>query len=119
MQAVTTLRSGRIIERDIPEIPPQVEEVSKDSTSKVEGEQTTAEEEPKETETIYKPVAPFPQRLRPPARLNNNAEILELFKQVKINIPLLDAIKQVQSYAKFLKDLCTVKRKLNVHKRHS
>jgi hypothetical protein len=29
----------------------------------------------------------------------------------------LDAIKQVPSYAKFLKDLCTVKRKLNVKKK--
>jgi len=30
---------------------------------------------------------------------------------------MLDAIKQVPSYAKFLKDLCTVKRKLNVKKK--
>jgi len=30
---------------------------------------------------------------------------------------LLDTIKQVPSYAKFLKDLCTVKRKLNVEKK--
>jgi len=30
---------------------------------------------------------------------------------------LLDAIKQIPSYAKFLKDLCTVKRKLNVQKK--
>ena len=33
-----------------------------------------------------------------------------------MNIPLLDAIKQIPSYAKFLKDLCTVKRKLVVKK---
>ena len=32
-----------------------------------------------------------------------------------MNIPLLDAIKQIPSYDKFLKDLCTVKRKLGVH----
>ena len=32
-----------------------------------------------------------------------------------MNIPLLYAIKQILSYAKFLKDLCTVKRKLGVH----
>jgi hypothetical protein len=35
----------------------------------------------------------------------------------KINISLRDAIKQVPFYAKFLKDLCTVKRKLNVKKK--
>ena len=34
-----------------------------------------------------------------------------------MNIPLLDAIKQIPSYAKFLKDLCIVKHKLNVHKK--
>ena len=40
-----------------------------------------------------------------------------MLKQVKVNIHLLDAIKQIPSYAKFLKDLCTFKRKLNVHKK--
>ena len=30
---------------------------------------------------------------------------------------MLDVIKQVPSYSKFLKDLCTVKRKLNVKKK--
>ena len=30
---------------------------------------------------------------------------------------MLNAIKQVLSYAKFLKDLCTMKRKLNVKKK--
>ena len=30
---------------------------------------------------------------------------------------MLDAIKQVPSYAKFLKDLCNVKRKLDVKKK--
>jgi hypothetical protein len=50
-------------------------------------------------------------------KFNHNSEIFETFKQVRINIPLLDDIKQVPSYAKFLKDLCTVKRKLNVKKK--
>ena len=36
---------------------------------------------------------------------------------MKVNIPLLDMIKQVSTYAKFLKDLCTVKRGLNVNKK--
>src|SRR5204862_572323 len=44
-------------------------------------------------------------------------DILELFKHVQINIPLLDAIKQVPAYAKFLKDLVTAKKKTNVQKR--
>ncbi|XP_062100384.1 uncharacterized protein LOC133806280 [Humulus lupulus] len=39
-------------------------------------------------------------------------EILETFRKVEVNIPLLDAIKQVPCYAKFLKELCTNKKKL-------
>ena len=39
-------------------------------------------------------------------------ELFETFRKVEINIPLLDAIKQVPRYAKFLKELCTSKKKL-------
>ena len=37
---------------------------------------------------------------------------MDTFRKVQVNIPLLDAIKQVPKYAKFLKELCTTKRKL-------
>ncbi|XP_035845074.1 uncharacterized protein LOC118491410 [Helianthus annuus] len=40
----------------------------------------------------------------------------EVFRQVKINLPLLEAIKQVPAYAKFLKELCTQKRQQKVPK---
>jgi len=50
-------------------------------------------------------------------KVNHNSEIFETFKQVRINIPFLDVIKHVPSYATFFKDLCTVKRKLNVKKK--
>ena len=60
---------------------------------------------------------PFPQLLRGKKRVNNSSDIFEVLRQVKVNIPLLDMIKQVPTYAKFLKDLCTVKRGLNVNKK--
>ena len=72
--------------------------------------------EPEKYKASHIPPAPYPHRLRAPKKVNNHSEIYELFKQVKLNIPLLDAIKQIPSYAKFLKDLCTVKRKLGVNK---
>ena len=72
--------------------------------------------EPEKDKASHVPPTPYPHRLRTPKKVNNNSEIYELFKQVKLNIPLLDAIKQIPSYAKFLKDLCTVKRKLGVNK---
>jgi len=64
------------------------------------------------------PRAPFPQRLGSKKKHTAQMEkILDMFKQVKINIPLLDAIQQVPAYAKFLKDLCTMKRTTNVPKK--
>ena len=60
---------------------------------------------------------PFPQALKAKKKAINQAEILEVLRQVKVNIPQLDMIKQVPTYAKFLKDLCTVKRVLNVNKK--
>ncbi|XP_016708064.1 uncharacterized protein [Gossypium hirsutum] len=42
----------------------------------------------------------------------DDKEILETFRNVEINIPLLDAIKPIPRYAKFLNELCTNKEKL-------
>jgi hypothetical protein len=61
--------------------------------------------------------APYPERLQAPRNGEKLEDILEVFIQVQINIPFLDAIQQIPSYAKFLKDLVTVKRKTNVLKR--
>ena len=49
--------------------------------------------------------------------VNNATEIFEVLKQVKVNIPLLDMIRQVSPYAKFLKDLCTIKRGMHLKKK--
>ncbi|XP_060968410.1 uncharacterized protein LOC133035970 [Cannabis sativa] len=60
---------------------------------------------------------PFPQALKSSRKvLETHGEILENLKQVKINLPLLDVIKQVPAYAKVIKDLCTMKRKHHVKK---
>ena len=60
---------------------------------------------------------PFPQALRGKKKIPNQDEIWEVLRQVKVNIPLLDMIKQVPTYAKFLKDLCTVKKGLDIEKK--
>jgi len=44
-------------------------------------------------------------------------KILEMFNQVKLNVPLLDAIQQVPAFAKFFRDMYTKKRKMNVPKK--
>jgi len=68
-------------------------------------------------EQVHKPVAPFPNRLRNNNKNMHMEKILEMFNQVKLNVPLLDAIQLVPAYAKFLKDMCTKKRKMNVPKK--
>ena len=40
-----------------------------------------------------------------------------MLRQVKVNIPLLDMIKQFPTYVKFLKYLCTVKKGLSIDKK--
>ncbi|CAN6572741.1 unnamed protein product [Malus baccata var. baccata] len=40
----------------------------------------------------------------------SDKDILDTFRKVQVNIPLLDAIKQVPKYAKFLKELCTTRK---------
>ncbi|XP_031253049.1 uncharacterized protein LOC116110979 [Pistacia vera] len=53
------------------------------------------------------------QRFAKSKKEEKDKEILEMFRKVEMNIPLLDAIKQVPRYAKFLKELCTNKQKLH------
>ena len=55
---------------------------------------------------------PFPSKFSKPKKEIVDKEMLETFRKVEITLPLLDAINQVPKYAKFLKDLCTNKRKL-------
>ncbi|XP_023769797.2 uncharacterized protein LOC111918355 [Lactuca sativa] len=60
---------------------------------------------------------PFPSRLAFSKKTEEENELFETFHKVQINIPLLNAIKQIPSYAKFLKDLCTKKRKLKANEK--
>ncbi|CAN6566554.1 unnamed protein product [Malus baccata var. baccata] len=56
---------------------------------------------------------PFPRRFMKSKKEQTDKEILDTFRKVQVNLPLLDAIKQVPKYAKFLKELCTNKRRFN------
>ena len=108
VKVVITLRSGKKFEQPMP----------KPLDEAKEGQNEEPERIVIKEDMMKKSMPPpFPQALRGKKRVNNQTEILEVLRQVKVNIPLLDMIKQVPSYAKFLKDLCTVKRGLNVEKK--
>ncbi|KAL0444020.1 UNVERIFIED_CONTAM: hypothetical protein Slati_2124700 [Sesamum latifolium] len=59
---------------------------------------------------VHKPT--FSERFAKSKKEEEEKEILETLRKVEVNIPLLDAIKQVPRYAKFFKELCTNKTKL-------
>lgn len=56
---------------------------------------------------------PFPRRFAKQKKEQSDKDILEVLSKVQVNIPLLDTIKQIPRYAKFIKELCTNKRKLD------
>jgi hypothetical protein len=107
VKSVITLRNGKAIEK------PTFEPCEKDDKSISKGKEGVESEHCKQ-KIDSPPVFPFPHVMTKQRKVNHN---FETFKQVRINILLLDAITQVPSYAKFLKDLCTVKRKQNLKKK--
>ncbi|CAN6686159.1 unnamed protein product [Malus baccata var. baccata] len=56
---------------------------------------------------------PFPSRFKQTKKEEAEKDILETFRKVQVNIPLLDAIKQVPRYAKFFKELCTTRKRIS------
>ena len=109
VKSVIALRSGKVIEKPI------LEPCEKEDELVYEGKERVEPKHCKEKTDSLLPL-PFPHAMTKQRKVNYNFEIFETFKQVRINIPLLDSIKHVPSYAKFLKDLSTVKRKLNMKK---
>jgi hypothetical protein len=121
VQSITTLRSGKLVDNQVREKKDEhnelLETLQKDKGKQMINEPSTSADP--SSETLYVPRAPFPERLKAPSHFGKQGEkiqaVMEAFKQVKINIPLLDAIQQVPTYAKFLKDLCTQNRKSKNH----
>ena len=108
VKVVNTLRSGKEIEKPVSK---PIEKANQEK--EMESDQIIIKED-----SMKKSMPPpFPQALKGKKKDSKQVEILEVLRQVKVNIPLLDKIKQVLTYAEFLKDLCTVTRGLNVDKR--
>ena len=98
VKSIINLRSGKKVDKSIPKPLDATKEQQEE-----ESERIVIKED-----MMKKSMLPlFPQALRGKKRVNNPTEIFEVLRQVKVNIPLLDMIKQVPAYAKFVKDLCT------------
>ena len=108
VKAIITLRSGKEVDQPMP----------KPMEESTQGEELQSEHILlKEDSMQYRIPPPFPQALRGKKKASQQAGILEVLRQVKVHIPLLDIIKQVPAYAKILKDLCTIKKGLGIEKK--
>ncbi|CAH9114554.1 unnamed protein product [Cuscuta epithymum] len=116
-KAITVLKGGKIIEKDerqpILKPPEEVEAENKELEAESVNEETGLHEaeDPYVPPKPYVPPVPFPNRLKS-SKLNSSfEEIYKLLSKVNVNLPLLDMIKNMPAYAKFLKELSTRKRR--------
>ena len=88
---VHTLRSGKQIDNRV-SMPQDPAQLSIPSSSTPSPQNSKKIEVDKSAKQVHQPIVPFPNRLRS----NNNAhmeKLLEVFNQVRLNIPLLEAIQ--------------------------
>ena len=120
VKAITTLRSGKQGDNKVA-TPEEASDIAKEEENQAKSTADvgldTVIPSVEDQSKKYVPKAPYPDKLIAPKKSSKYDDILEVFKHVQINIPFLDAIQQVPSHAKFLKDLVTVKRKKNVPKK--
>ncbi|XP_061350258.1 uncharacterized protein LOC133295437, partial [Gastrolobium bilobum] len=105
-----SLRSGK-----------QLEEPNQSAVESSQGGDTGSRKQNTDTSDVHI-LLPFPQRAtrsKKQVAKAQDKEILDTFRKVEVNIPLLDAIQQISRYAKFLKELCTNKWRLKGDERVS
>lgn len=61
--------------------------------------------------SIYDPSIYFPQTLKQNKIGNQFSKFLRIFKQLYINIPLIEALEKILKYAKFFKYIISNKQK--------
>ncbi|XP_050914679.1 uncharacterized protein LOC127129566 [Lathyrus oleraceus] len=115
-----SLRPGKVTKPSLEKNEKILEVTPEPSSVMIETEPSVVVETEKEKEKEYVPPVPFPHGILKNKRTDdgdNEREILDVFRKVAVNILLLDVIKQVPKYAKFLKDLCTSKKRLKGNER--
>ncbi|XP_017617797.1 uncharacterized protein LOC108462347 [Gossypium arboreum] len=114
------LRSGTVISPEPTKEPEKIEKDKEDTSLKSQEEKsspTSSKVIPSPSLSTYETPPPFPRKLARRDKKEDEKQILDIFKKVEINIPLLDVIQKVPKYAKFLKDLCTNRRRLSENER--
>ncbi|KAK0581724.1 hypothetical protein LWI29_017165 [Acer saccharum] len=87
-------------------------DVEKKNSSQDEVPTTPNDPPPQPQVKAYVPPIPYPQRLKKQKDTHNFNKFLEVFKKLHINIPFAEALAQMPTYVRFLKELLSNKRKL-------
>ncbi|EEF35670.1 conserved hypothetical protein [Ricinus communis] len=90
----------------------QVEPAKEGPDFKVVENERMKEDRQKSPVREHQPPVPYPARLRQDKVDKQYSKFLDLFKQLKINLPFVEAISQMAKYAKFLKEILSNNRKL-------
>ena len=111
------LRSGKELETRAQ--PPVIEEVETEEVIQPSQKDDAVKEQPNEkqsagntTEAKDNPPIPYPQHLKKHKLDKQFTKFMEVFKKLHINIPFADALEQMPSYVKFMKDILSQKRRL-------
>ncbi|XP_075104353.1 uncharacterized protein LOC107783747 [Nicotiana tabacum] len=116
-----SLRSGKTLDdpyADRQGKPHEVEQVNEGENkrdSELLEEQKEKEKKVQENEVKTNPQSvplPFPQKMKRKNLDKQFSKFLDILKQLYINIPFTEALTQMPSYAKFLKEILSSKRKL-------
>ena len=112
-----TLRSGKECESQVQ--PPVVEQSETEEITQPEQKEDADKEQPQkkqsaETSSEARPSipVPYPQRLKKHKLDKQFTKFMDVFKKLHINIPFADALEQMPSYVKFMKDILYKKRRL-------
>ena len=111
------LRSGKELESQLH--PPVVEQLETEEIIQPEQKDDANKEQSQEkqsSETSIEAKAsipvPYPQRLKKHKLDKQFTKFMDFFKKLHINIPFADALEQMPSYVKFMKDILSQKRRL-------
>ena len=105
------MRSGKELD-EVEKEPRKELDKGKKVVEETQNEDDTESFKPAPEVKAYKPKVPFSARLKQHALDKQFAKFFEVFKKLHINIPFADALAQMPSYAKILKEILENKRKL-------
>ncbi|XP_022855432.1 uncharacterized protein LOC111376690 [Olea europaea var. sylvestris] len=108
---ITTERPERKDDQEVIDEATRVEKFAPNATENREGTETSVAKAPS-LDKAYMPPIPFPQKLKKNKQDTNYEKFLDVLKKLQINVPFIDAILQIPSYKKFLREMLTKKRKL-------